>query len=92
MKKLFYIISFFFLIIFSGCDILCPEDKEPGPPYGTPNDKDTYIGTDGYKTTTYIYYCLSIKSNKYVSVTYTRAKNCESWKQTSEYTSSGICD
>ena len=91
MKKLFYAIPFLFLIVFSGCDILCPEEKEPGSPYGTYDDKDTYTSTDGYKSITYTYYCLYSKGKKYVSVTYTRTKDCEPWKQTSEFTSSGIC-
>ena len=95
MKKLFYLIPFLFLIIISGCDkvtdVICPENEAPGPPYGTPDDKDTYTSTNGYKSVTYTYYCLASKGNKYVSITYTRTKDCEPWKQTSEFTSSGIC-
>ncbi len=94
MKQLFYVILFLFLIITFGCDILCPGEysDEPGPPYGTANNKNIYIGQNGYKTITYIYYCLSSKGNKYVSATYTRKTNCSSWEKTSEYTSNGICD
>lgn len=84
MKKLLFV-CIILLGIFS-CEILC-DDSTPGAPYGTPDDTSVYIGSDGYKSITYTYYC---KNGKYISVDYTRIDACSYYKK-SEYTSSGIC-
>lgn len=84
MKKLFIIISVLFVITIVSCE-KC-SISWPDAPYGTPDDKNTYINGN-YRSITYIYYCYN---GKYISVTYTQVDECEKWDK-SDFVSSGIC-
>lgn len=92
--ELIYFILFTFAVIWitlnlSSCekDEDCPGDIIPQAPYGTPDDKSTYNGEDGYMTVDYTYYC---RNGKFEVITYTRDCFCCYWKKTN-YSSSGVC-
>jgi hypothetical protein len=64
-----------------------PSAARPRPPYGPPDETLTsWIA--GYRTITYIYYCLR---GQYRSITYARQPDGR-WTVQSRHTSSGICD
>ena len=80
MKKTLLLLAIIFNLTFlEGCeegDLFCPSVPSPTSP---PNDTNIYEDeSTGYKSVTYIYYCLD---GNYQAITWTRTIKCGSWSR-----------